>query len=357
MGEKTEKASPKKLRDARKKGQVAKSQDAPQAVTFIVSIATTIALAGYLYDNISEFLISCFSSVGNPNLTEVVLSFFVEANLMIFKTAIPIMLVTAVVGILTNFLLIGPVVAMEAFKPDIKKFNPVTNIKNKFKMKTLVELLKQIIKISVAVYLIYGVVHNSIGDLIATVDMPMSGAMHIYASFLIEVVKRVGLFFLIIAIADFAYQKKVFAKEMMMEKYEQKQEYKSTEGDPQIKGKRKQIAQEIAFSDPPERGVREAKAVVVNPIHIAVAIGYEEDQYALPFICAMGQDTLAQLIVKEAENYDVPVLRNIGLAHDLYDNGEVWEFIPEAAYEPVAEILRWIAAIEAGDTNAKEPGS
>jgi type III secretion protein U len=173
----------------------------------------------------------------------------------------------------------------------------------------------------------------------------MVSALMIFYTFLMEVVIKVGLFFIVIAVADFVYQKKSFASEMKMEKFEVKQEYKNSEGDPHIKGKRRQIAQEIAYSDGPAGGIKQSAAVVTNPTHLAIAIGYDREVDAAPYIVAMGQDILAERMISMAKQYDIPIVRNIKLARELWDNGEIYEFVPEKTYEPLAEILRWIASL------------
>ncbi|WP_039357679.1 type III secretion system export apparatus subunit SctU [Candidatus Protochlamydia amoebophila] len=354
MGDKTEKATPKKLKDAKKKGQIAKSQDLPTAFTFIASVAIILALASSLYHQLANFLVGTFRSVNTPELSGVIVSLFYKANEVIFLASIPTMALVALVGVTITFLTVGPVFAPEVFKFDIKKFNPVDNLKAKFKLKTLVELLKSVIKISIASYLIYKVMYNSIPVLIQTVSMPISGALIVFHAFLVEVVLKVGLFFIVVAVADFIYQKKTFAKEMMMEKFEVKQEYKNSEGDPHIKGKRRQIAQEIAYQEGPTGGVKRAQAVVTNPTHLAIAIGYERHMDAAPYILAMGKDILAERIVKIAEKNDIPVLRNITLAHILWEQGEIYEYVPEDTYEALAEIMRWIASLKDG-TEIPEP--
>lgn len=346
MGEKTEKATPKKLRDARKKGQVAKSQDLPSAFTFIVSIAVILATSTTLYHSLAKFLTSTFSLMNNQDLSSAILNSFFQSISVIFIASMPTLFIVSVIGVLINFLAVGPVFATEVFKFDIKKFNPVDNLKAKFKMKTVIELLKSMFKIFVAGYIIYSVMYNSIPVLIKTVSMPISGALIVFHAFLVEVVIKVGLFFIIVAVADFVYQKKNFAKEMKMEKFEVKQEYKNTEGDPQIKGKRKQIAQEIAYQEGPAAGVQRAQAVVTNPTHLAIAIGYKKDVDAAPYVLAMGKDHVAILIIKEAEKYNIPIMRNIELAHKLWDESDLYEFVPEDTYEAVAEILRWIASLQ-----------
>ncbi len=356
MGEKTEKATPKKLRDARKKGQVAKSQDLPSAFTFITSISLLLALSGYLFTKVGDFLKTAFKLVSHEELDRIIPTMYMEGIMVIFETVIPIMALVAFVGVVVNFLAVGPVFATEVFKFDIKKFDPVQNLKAKFKLKTLVELCKSILKISVAGYLIYGVMYKSLPVLIKAVALPMSGALIIFHAFLLEVMIKIGLFFIIVAVLDFAYQKYNFGKEMKMEKFEVKQEYKNTEGDPQIKSKRKQIAQEIAYSEGPAGSVKKAAAIVTNPVELAIAIGYDKEIDQAPFILAMGEGILAERIIHYAEKYEVPIVRNIELAHNFWLNGEVYEYIPEETYEAMAEILRWITATEEDYDLEKELG-
>lgn len=349
MGEKTEKATPKKLKDARKKGQVAKAQDMPAAFTFIASVVAVLALSASLYHYMADFLIATFRLADSKDLNHVILNLFYKANEVIFLASMPTLLIVSFIGVIITFLTVGPVFAPEVFKFDIKKFNPVENLKAKFKLKTLVELLKSIFKITVAAYLIYGVMYNSIPVLVQTVSMPIVGALIVFHAFLIEVITKVGLFFIIVAVADFLYQKKNFDNEMKMEKFEVKQEFKNTEGDPQIKGKRRQIAQEIAYQEGPAGGVKRAQAIITNPTHLAIAIGYEKNVDAAPYILAMGKDILAERIISLAEKYDIPVMRNIPLAHTLWDEGELYEYVPEETYEALAEILRWIDSLKEGE--------
>ena len=354
MGEKTEKATPKKLRDAKKKGQVAKSQDLPAAFTFIASVSIVLGMAGILYTQLTEFILLAFKTVNSEDLTIVILGLFYQAIEVIFLASIPVLALVAAIGITINFISVGPVFATEVFKFDIKKFNVVQNLKAKFKLKTLVELLKSLLKIGVAAYIIYLVMLKSVPVLIQTVSIPISGSLLIFHAFLMEVLVKVGIFFIVVAAADFIYQKKNFAKEMMMEKFEIKQEYKNSEGDPHIKGKRRQIAQEIAYAEGPSGGIKRAQAVVTNPTHLAIAIGYEKDVDAAPYILGMGSDNLAERMIKLAEQYNIPVLRNIPLAHTLWDEGDLYEYVPEKTYQAIAEILRWVASLKDG-TEMPEP--
>jgi len=345
MAEKSEKATPKKLRDAKKKGQVAKSQDLPAAATFIVSIAATIGFMPSIYNQIGEFLKGCFSLVTHPDIPQILGAAYGVAIYTIFSVCIPIVVIVTLVGMLVTFLSVGPVFAPEVFKFDIKKFNPVENLKAKFKLKTFVELLKSIAKLLVATILVYQVVENSIPVLIHAYGLNIYESIDLFAYFLWEVVKRVGLFFIAVAIFDFMYQKHNFGKEMMMEKFEVKQEYKETEGNPEIKGKRREVAREIAYSESPAAGAAHAKAVVTNPHALAIALGFDPELDPCPFVLAMGKGILAEQIIKIAENKEIPIIRNISLAHTLWEKAKVFEYIPEESYEAVAEIISWLAEL------------
>lgn len=346
MGEKTEKASPKKLRDAKKKGQVAKSQDFPAAATFIASIAITLSSASSLYHELGKVLIDCFSLVTHPNILEILGPLFMRGVFAIFLTTLPIIGAVCFIGMIVTFLTVGPVFAPEVFKFDIKKFNPIENLKSKFKMKTVVELLKSLAKITIASIIVYKVVKESIPTLIQSQSIPVAGSLNVFAYFLWTVVIRVGLFFGIVGIFDFMYQKYTFGKEMMMEKFEVKQEYKESEGNPEIKGKRREVAREIAYSEGPAAGASKASAVVTNPHLIAIALGFERGIDPCPFILAMGRGVLAEQIIKIADDNHIPTIRNIPLAHTLFEKAKLYEYIPEETYEPVAEIIRWLAELE-----------
>ena len=346
MGEKTEKASSKKLRDAKKKGQVAKSQDLPGAATFVVSIAATMLMVPFIYAQIGSLMTNCFSLVTQPNLPSVISEIFANAVYVISITSIPIVLVVAFTGALVTFISVGPVFAPEVFKFDIKKFNPVENLKAKFKLKTLIELLKSLAKITIAFILVYQVVRDSIPALVHAQSLSIPNALYIFWYFLYEVVKRVTLLFIVISVADFVYQKATFAKEMMMEKFEVKQEYKETEGNPEIKGRRREVAREIAYSEGPSALASKANAVVTNPVELAIALGFDPQLDPCPYVLAMGKGMLAKEIIKVAEKFNVPIVRNISLAHTLWDEAKLFEYIPEKSYEPVAEIMRWLAELK-----------
>lgn len=347
MAEKTEKATPKKLKDSRKKGQVSKSQDFPSAFTFVTAIMLTLYSSGHLFKTLGGYILEIFGSVGKnqPDMDTAGGALFYNALIVILTASIPMIIVVPIVGVLVNFLIIGPLFSMQIMKFDLKKLDPVQGIKNKFKIKTFVELLKSILKIIGAAAIIFYVIWTSIPEIITTAAMPVYGSALVLDEFLRKVAIRVGLFFLIVAIFDLSFQKKNFAKEMKMEKFEVKQEYKDTEGDPQIKGKRREMAREIAYQEGP-RGASRAKAIITNPNHIAVAVGYEAEAEEVPIIITMGQGPVADKIIQVAMEAHVPIMRNVSLARQLYSNGAEGDYIPRETYQAVAEILKWIESLE-----------
>jgi type III secretion protein U len=347
MAEKTEKATPKKLRDARKKGQVAKSQDFPSAITFIAAIAITLYLGSYLYDQIVGYMVEIFRAAPKTNL-EVTAEYYVKTRMInvILMASLPIAALVAIVGVVVSFLVVGPTFAVEVFKPNFKKFNPVENLKQKFKMKTLIELFKSIFKIFGAAVLLYFAIYHDIETLVATVAIPPEVSLQVFKSIIYKVAIWIGVYFIIIAVLDLIYQRFNFAKEMKMEKFEVKQEYKDTEGNPEIKSKRRQLAQEIAYDEGTTQ-IRRAKAVITNPTDIAVVIGYEPEKYKAPWIIAMGTEKRAQAIIAEALKYNIPIMRNVPLAHQLLDEGEVNRLIPESTYDAIGEILLYVTTLRA----------
>jgi type III secretion protein U len=265
---------------------------------------------------------------------------------VIATISFPLLIAVVFVGVLSSFLVIGPVFSFETMKFDLKKLNPVEGIKQKFKLRVLVELLKSVAKITGAAIIIYFIIWQMLPDLISTILLPVLGTAQVVQEFLVKSAIRVGLFFLLVALFDLAFQKKNFAKEMMMEKFEIKQEFKDTEGNPEIKGKRKELAREIAYQDGPP-SARFARAVITNPTHIAVALKYSPEEEPAPKIITMGTGRVAEQIIKVAVANHVPIMRNVDLARLLYSKGKISHYIPEECYQAVAEVLKWIEAMEA----------
>ena len=268
-----------------------------------------------------------------------------QAIMITLTSSLPILIVTFFCGMLSTFLISGPVFSTEVLKPDLQRLNPVTNIKNWFKMKTIFEVIKSILKLTGAVIIIYGVMAGGITDIVATAGLPLIMTVSVFNSILIKVLVRIGIFFILIAVFDIIFQKKNFAKEMKMEKHEVKQEYKDSEGDPHMKGKRQQTAREMAYSEGP-KSTAKARTVITNPAHIAIALKYDKVTERTPRILIMGRGVLAERIIQVAEENDVPVMRNVDLAQELYKKGQINQLIPTETFDAVAEIILFLEKME-----------
>jgi type III secretion protein U len=187
------------------------------------------------------------------------------------------------------------------------------------------------------------VIKNLIHDLLLLPFGGIQGTINILGPIMRRFAYNVIFAYIVVACIDFVFQKRDFMKKMKMSKDEVKREYKEMEGDPQIKGKRKQIHREMIEQDAPRR-TKHASALITNPEHIAVAIYYniEGGGSSLPIILASGQGNVAEEMIRIARENHIPIMRNVPLAHSLMDVGEVMTFIPTELIEPVAEVLRWV---------------
>lgn len=339
-GEKTEQPSQKRLRDARRKGDVAHSKDFTQTLLILALFGYMLGNAQNIIESLGRLMLVPSTLLGLP--FESVWPTVLEAALREAVTVMmPFLLIVLMVGMFSEFLQVGIVLAFEKLKPSAKKLNVMANLKNIFAKKNLVELLKSIVKIGFLAILVTLVVRDALPQLMA---VPYSGLAGLEASvggMMRTLVIHVALAYFIISLADFAWQRMQYRKGLMMSKEEVKQEYKEMEGDPHIKHKRKHLHQEMVMHGA-THSARKASVVVTNPTHLAVALYYESDETPLPVVLAKGEGALAEQMVQAAREAGVPVLQNIPLAHALWDTAQAEQFIPSELIEPVAEVLRLV---------------
>ena len=336
MSEKNEPPTPKKLRDARQKGQVAKSQDVGTAALTIASFVTIAIMWPSMVEQMKELILLPAQYYDRP-FAEGAMELMMVIGRKILLMSAPMFMVVIVVGLAANFGQVGFLISFESVKPDLKKVNPMEKAKQIFSMKSLVELLKSSIKVGIIGYIIYSVTKSSLDPL---TRLPYGGKESVLTA-LQPMVKalttNVVLAYIVIAAADFFFQKYQHIKQLKMSKDEVKREYKESEGNPEIKGKRKQLAQEAANSDTMGR-TRKASVVVTNPTHLAIAIYYDEGDDKMPRVLAKGEDHIAHRMVAVAREEGIPVMQHIPLARALY----IDRFVPPDLIEPMAEVLRWV---------------
>jgi len=336
--EKTEDATPKRLREARKKGQVPKSRDLSTIFVLVVFFGALCISMSFMGGELKLLMTNVFNAVGDKDLTGAEMMNLGKACLWTMaKVCTPALLAGFFIALVVGYLQVGPIFSMEPLKPQGKKLNPLEGLKNMFKTQSFIELVKNILKITFIFYISYSVLNSNLFEIIQTTRLSVLDSARIGGDLIFKIVLRVLLLFVAIAIADFMVQRWQFMKQMRMSKDEVKREYKQDEGDPHIKSHRRALHREMVFSDMPQK-VRQSDVVVTNPIHIAVAIKYDKEEMGAPEIMAKGERLFADSIRKVAEESGVPIMRNIPLAWSLIEL-EVGDEVPEELYTAVAEIL------------------
>lgn len=341
-GEKTEKATPKKRQDSRKKGQVAKSQDVNTAVV-LLGVFSFLAFAGsYLKDIVIYVMSHSFQEFMLMELTEANIETIFLAilkELVLFLA--PIMLVAMIAGVLANYMQVGFLFSTEAIQPKLEKLNPLKGFKRIFSVRAIVELFKSILKIGFVGLVTFLVLWNRIDEILILSQKSVGAALVTMGSLTVQM----GLFasgaLLFLSALDYFYQKYDFEKNIRMSKQDIKDEYKNMEGDPLIKSKIKQKQREMAMRRMMQE-VPNADVVITNPTHYAIALKYDESKSDAPYVVAKGVDFVAQKIKLIAKEKDIITVENRPLARALYSQTEIGDVIPEEFFKAVAEILAYV---------------
>ena len=351
-GDKTEEATPKKLDDARKEGQVAKSQELATAVTLIALFGGLKVFVGVIASNFAASFGEYYNSIetyskGGPFTSNYASAFVNGAMWSILFSCLPMFAVAVVFAIVINVVQVKWKPTLKPLMPKFSKLNPINGFKRIISLDKLVELLKAVIKIGLIAYLAYSELTESAGLVNSLYDTDLFGAVKMIGGIVIDFGFRVAIIYLVIGLADYIYQKFKFNKDMRMTKQEIKDEFKQTEGDPKIKGQIRQRMREASQRRMMQQ-LPEADVVITNPTHLACAIKYDKSQAEAPILLAKGADFLAQKIKEEAKKNDIPIVENKPLARMLYHNVELNEEIPEELYQMTAEVLAYVYSLKEG---------
>lgn len=347
-GEKTEEPTSKKLSDARKEGQVARSKEVTSAFELLFAFILLnlwvermgIFFVGNIYDlysQIPQYIKMYDGQVPEQTINRI----FVESMTRVLSIMAPFLIVGVAVAFIVNVLQVKWKPTTKPLRPKFNKLNPMSGFKRIFSPMALVELLKSVLKLSLIGYVVYSYLGDHMPPLFQFYSISLNQGIAQVGSLAVNLGIRIALFYMIIAALDFAYQKIKFKKDMKMTKQEVKDEYKMTEGNPEIKGRIRRIQRQMAMSRMMQ-SVPEADVVVRNPTHFAVALKYDPEKHAAPVVLAKGQDYLALRIVRTAEEHGVSVIENRPLARALYAASEVEREIPAEFYGAVAELLVYI---------------
>ncbi len=350
-GEKTEPATEKKLSDARKEGQVAKSREIANgfgllSLFLIIKFYSGVMGSSFLdvfrlfYNAIPDALIYEDGYMPGHNM----LILFREMLLRVLIILLPIFAIAFFVAFVSDLVQVKWQVTAKPLMPKFSKLNPISGFKKIFSVNSLVELIKSLLKILLIGYVAYSYLKNQFSLIYSLYDMPLMQAIGLVGNILVDMGIRISLVYMVIAFADFAYQKFKFSKDMRMTKQEIKDEYKQSEGNPEIKGQIKQKMRE-ASQRRMMQDIPKADVVITNPTHFAVAVMYDPDVNSAPVVVAKGADFLAAKIKDVARESKVEIVENKPLARMLYANVEVGEAVPPELYQAVAEVLAFVYKI------------
>ena len=344
-GEKTEPATSKKLNDIRKEGQVAKSKELITAVSlmslfiilkiYLSKLGTgLIDVYTQVYNSISKVVDDSYNGLPIRTAGSVMQQVIID----MIKLVIPILLVAIVIAILGNMLQQKWMVTAKPLQPKFSKISPISGFKRMFSVRQLVELIKSIAMISIIMIVVYNTVKSKMNILLTFYDVGLNTALSTIGSIIIDLGIKISAVFLIVGFADLFYQRIKFKNDNMMTKQEIKDEFKNTEGDPQVKGQIKRRMQEVSRRRMMQQ-LPEADVVITNPTHFAVALKYEPDAGKAPVVIAKAADYLAFQIKDKAKEYNIAIVENKPLARILYHNIDIGMEIPPELYQAVAEIL------------------
>ncbi len=348
-GEKTEEATPKKLDDARKEGQVAKSQELTTAVALILLFTIIKVFVSFITDGFADSFRLVYGSLETYSKdvfnTAYATAYMHEALTEVLIICLPMFTAAVVAAIVVNALQVKWKPTAKPLMPKASKISPLKGFKKIFSKDKIFDLLKAVAKILLVGYMTYSTLKDEAGTINILYDIELFTAVMLIGDIVLNMGIKISLVFIVLGIVDYIYQKMKFNKEMRMSKQEIKDEFKQTEGDPKIKGQIRQKMRDASRRRMMQK-LPEADVVITNPTHLACAIKYDKDVGTAPILIAKGADFLAQRIKEVARENFIPIVENKPLARMLYHNVEIDEEIPEELYKMTAEVLAYVYAMQ-----------
>lgn len=342
---KTEEPTSKRISDAKKDGQIPKSQDLSSAISFTIFAFLLVLLLSYTFEHAFIFFKNYFSA----NLTLISIeneldTLGLNGILFFFILAGPALAIAFLSAYIGNLIQVGFMFLAKPLKPSADRLNPVSNLKNIVGKQALFGLIKNILKLVAIIYIIYTSLSETIPPIFNLSTIGTENIFYVVVELLRIIVIKISLFLVILGIADYFYQRYEHKQQLKMTKQEIIDEHKEMEGDPQMKAQRKQFHRDLLNGNIGD--VRDADVVVTNPEHIAIAIRYDIKVDEVPIVLVKGAEHMAKLIREEAEKAEVPMIENVPIARSLYKTTDAGDPIPAELYQAVAEILALIYQLE-----------
>ncbi|WP_096435395.1 flagellar biosynthesis protein FlhB [Alteribacter populi] len=344
--EKTEKATPKKRKESRNKGQVAKSTDVNTAFILLFVFLFLWFIGSFAAEQLFTLSQFTFENLLMTELTEEnVQALFLDLTYQVVMIVGPIMFVAMIGAILSNYMQVGFLVAPEAIKMKLSKIDPIKGFKRIYSVRALVEFLKSMLKISLVGLVTFTIIWVYMDDILKLSLYSVGEGVRMIGTLTVMMGLAVALLLVFLSILDYMYQKYDHEKNIKMSKQDVKDEHKKTEGDPLIKSKVKEKQRQMAMSRMMQE-VPKADVVITNPTHYAVALQYDEGDMQAPTVMAKGVDYVALKLIGIAKHHNVVTVENRPLARALYSQTEIGDEVPEDLFKAVAEVLAYVYQIQ-----------
>jgi len=340
--DKTEKATPKKKEEARKKGDVAKSKELPSVAVLLAGLITLTVFGSYMYTHIQTIMRASFSLPISKDLNIPEFMVFAEKMITLFiLTLSPLLAAIFITAVLSNIMQVGFMLSGESIKPKLSKLDPIKGFGRLFSKQSLMELFKSLLKLAIVGGVGYLTVKAEMKNVHLLGDMEFNSIIAYVLLTIFKIFIRCTLAMILLVVIDYAFQKWEFEKKLKMSKKEVKDEFKRTEGDPLIKSRIRSIQMQMARKRMMQE-VPKADVVITNPTSLALALKYDSSAMGAPKLLAKGARKIAKRIRELAEEHDIPVVENKELAQSIYSLVEIGQEIPPTLYEAVAEVLAYI---------------
>ncbi len=350
--EKTEKPTPRRREEVRKKGEVAKSRELPSVAVLVSGLIATAVFGAYMLNNVQMITEECFSIFAGADLNVNQFMAFARRVVRLFILAIsPLLGAITITAVLANLLQVGFLLSGELIRPKLSKLDPLKGLQRLFSGQSFMELFKSLLKLAIVGVVAYVSVKGEMEALPFLGQMQLNAAMIYILHTTLKIALKCSLAMVLLVAIDYAYQRWEFEKRIRMSRKEVKDEFKRTEGDPLIKSRIRNIQMQMARRRMMQ-AVPHADVVITNPTHLAVALKYDSLVMAAPRVVAKGAGALAERIKEIARAHEIPVVENRELARGLYASVQIDQEIPTSFYQAVAEVLAYVYGLRRQYANA-----
>jgi len=353
-GDQTEKPTEKKIRDSRNEGNVHRSEDLTKTSLILLWLILFFLLGDYIFARLEAVMIGTYSQVGRIQTPSVAIELLHHSMLLALQILTPFLVATVLLGVLVEFLQVGPLLAFKKVQPKASNINPAEGFQKNFNAKSLVEVFKSVAKTAAIIAAIIIVLYNQMNENSLLPYSQPGSVLQAYWNAIKWILLVLLMIFFFVSVLDAIYQYHAYIKDLMMSRRDIRDEQKQTQGDPQVKQQRqdlhKEWSQENMLSS-----VRQSNVVVTNPTHLAVAVHYDPEETDLPVVKAKGEDYDARLIREEAERNSIPIMQDVPLARGLYEDVELEDYIKPDFFEAIAQVLQWAEAVRNGDGDPDNP--